>query len=129
MRYNMLDKKLDRHVRVDMDEVRSFGYWLRRRRKALDLTQEELARRVGCAVNTIGKIEGDARRPSRQMAARLAEVLALAPTERAGFLHAARRELGTDRLDLSPPPHPPHTVRGPTRPLPPTRVGWLLPQC
>ena len=27
-----------------MEPISSFGYWLRRRRKALDLTQDELAR-------------------------------------------------------------------------------------
>ncbi len=55
----------------------SFGYWLRRRRKALDLTQAELAAKTGCAVTTIKKLEADARRPSRQLAERLAEALAL----------------------------------------------------
>ena len=38
-----------------MDEMASFGYWLRRRRKALDLTQATLAERVGCALITIQK--------------------------------------------------------------------------
>jgi len=33
-----------------MDRTSSFGYWLRRRRKARDLTQQELARQVGCAL-------------------------------------------------------------------------------
>jgi transcriptional regulator with XRE-family HTH domain len=36
-----------------MSETHSFGYWVRRRRKALDLTQAELARLVGCAEVTI----------------------------------------------------------------------------
>jgi isochorismatase family protein len=31
-----------------VEPISSFGYWLRRRRKALDLTQDELARQVGC---------------------------------------------------------------------------------
>lgn len=48
-----------------MESSSSFGYWLRRRRKALDLTQDELARLAGCALDTIKKIEADARRPSR----------------------------------------------------------------
>ena len=48
-----------------MERTTSFGYWLRRRRKALDLTQDELAHRVGCAVGTIKKLEGDERRPSK----------------------------------------------------------------
>src|ERR671930_478330 len=34
---------------VAMREVVSFGTWLKRRRKALDLTQADLARLVGCA--------------------------------------------------------------------------------
>jgi len=48
-----------------MDGNASFGYWVRRQRKALDLTQAELARRVGCAEGTIRMIEADARRPAR----------------------------------------------------------------
>ena len=50
----------------------SFGNWIRRRRKALDITQEELARRVGCSSSLIFKIESDRRRPSRQIAELLA---------------------------------------------------------
>ena len=53
-----------------MREVPSFGAWLKRRRKALDLTQEALARLVGCAVVSIRKIEADEQRPSRQTAER-----------------------------------------------------------
>jgi DNA-binding XRE family transcriptional regulator len=44
---------------VAMDDHASFGYWVRRRRKALDLTQDALAQQVGCSVMTIRKIEGD----------------------------------------------------------------------
>ena len=68
----------------------SFGHTLKQRRKVLDLTREELAERVGCAVETLRKIETDARRPSRQMAERLADALALAPEERAAFVHLGR---------------------------------------
>ena len=71
-----------------MDQTSSCGYWLRRRRRALDLTQEQLAQQVGCALETIKKIETDARRPSRQMAERLADVLQVAPDERAAFIIA-----------------------------------------
>ena len=83
-----------------MERTTSFGYWLRRRRKALDLTQEQLARLVGCAVGTIKKLEGDERRPSRQFAERLIDLLAIPPEERAAFLKAARAELASDQLDL-----------------------------
>ena len=34
----------------------SFGNWIKRRRKALDLTQQELADRVGCSLSLIFKI-------------------------------------------------------------------------
>ncbi len=70
--------------------MHSFGYWLRRQRRALDLTQEQLAVAVSCSQFAIRKIETDERRPSRQLAARLAERLGIPPSERAAFLEAAR---------------------------------------
>jgi predicted ATPase/transcriptional regulator with XRE-family HTH domain len=72
-----------------MDETDSFGYWVRRRRKALDLTQEDLAQRVGCAAITLRKIEADERRPSSQLAERLAYCLALPDAECPAFMAAA----------------------------------------
>src|SRR5262245_5499477 len=79
-----------------MREVPSFGAWLKRRRKALDLTQEALARLVGCSVVSIRKIEADEQRPSRQIAERLAQHLQIAPHEQATFVQFAR--LGLDEL-------------------------------
>ena len=79
----------------------SFGYWVRRRRLALDLTQADLARAVNCATVTIAKIERDERRPSRQMAALLAEQLAVPAGERTRFLAAAMGEIAVDRLALN----------------------------
>ena len=49
----------------------SFGHWLNERRKASDLTQDDLARQVGCAVITIKKIEANTLRPSKQIVERL----------------------------------------------------------
>ncbi len=74
------------------DEV-SFGHWIRRRRKSLDLTQKQLAQRVGCATATIVKIEADERRPSRETAQLLAERLEIPLEERAQFIRVARGEL------------------------------------
>ena len=85
------------------DDNSSFGYWLRRRRKALDLTQARLAQQVGCAVATIKKLEADERRPSLQMAERLADCLAVPAEERAGFLRAARAEVSLHRQGLATP--------------------------
>jgi predicted ATPase/DNA-binding XRE family transcriptional regulator len=77
-----------------MSGTLSFGQWLKKRRKALDLTQEELARRVPCAVITLQKIEAGQRRPSRQMAERLAEHLGIPVDERPAFVRFARMEPG-----------------------------------
>ncbi|HJZ45764.1 MAG TPA: helix-turn-helix domain-containing protein, partial [Roseiflexaceae bacterium] len=84
-----------------MEDVLSLGVWIKRRRKALDLTQDDLARMVGCSLETIRKIESDARRPSRQIATLLAEQLELPLDECDAFIHCARAELSVDRL---PPP-------------------------
>lgn len=84
-----------------MDEwTYSFGYWLRRRRKALDLTQEELGQGVSCSRFAIRKIEADERRPSRRLAERLAERLAVPAAERDAFLEAARAIRSTDQLQV-----------------------------
>lgn len=72
-----------------MNDTASFGYWVRRWRKARDLTQEQLAKQVACAVVTIKKIEMDERRPSRQMAERLALCLDVPETQRAAFIQVA----------------------------------------
>jgi len=81
-----------------MDLDASFGHWLTLRRKALRLTQTELAGQVGCAVVTLRKIEADARRPSRQIAEKLASRLAVPAEEQELFVKAARGELRIDRL-------------------------------
>lgn len=86
-----------------MDESLSFGTWMRRRRKLLDITQDELARRASCTRSTIQKIEGDERRPSREMAARLAELLGVPPEQRAAVVSAARAEFAIDRLPATDP--------------------------
>src|SRR5215207_2199377 len=75
---------------MTMHEVPSFGVWLKRRRKALDLTQEALARLVGCAVVSIRKIEADEQRPSRQTAERLAQQLQIPLEQQATFVQFAR---------------------------------------
>lgn len=83
-----------------MAEIYSFGAWVRRRRKALDLTHDALARRVGCALSMIRKIEADERRPSRQIAELLATQLQIPAAEREAFLQAARGERPSDQLEL-----------------------------
>jgi len=94
-----------------MESRSSFGYWVHRRRKALDVTQAVLARQVGCSTITIKKIEADERRPSDQMATRLADCLQIPDQERGAFLRAARSEQGVDPLAVT-------NQTGATRPLP-----------
>jgi predicted ATPase/transcriptional regulator with XRE-family HTH domain len=68
----------------------SFGSWLRRNRKSLDLTQAELANQVGCSAASIRKIEAEERRPSAQIVDRLAEIFNIPQNERTAFLRFAR---------------------------------------
>ena len=83
-----------------MESTASFGYWIRRQRKALDLTQQALADRVGCSLAAIKKIEGDERRPSRQIAERMADILNVPADERETFLEVARGIRPVDQLLL-----------------------------
>ena len=66
-----------------------FRAWLRRRRQERGLTQEDLGELVGYAAQTIAKIEGGQRRPSPQLALRLAEALQLDPAEHPAWMAAA----------------------------------------
>ena len=84
-----------------METTSSFGYWIRRQRKALDLTQQVLAERVGCSLAAIKKIESDERRPSRQIAERMADVLGVPEGQREIFLDVARSVRSVDQLVLA----------------------------
>lgn len=75
-----------------MESDLSFGAWLKRRRKALDITQKELADQIGCSASAIYKIEAEERRPSRQIAELLAEQLEIPAADRAAFTRWARGE-------------------------------------
>jgi transcriptional regulator with XRE-family HTH domain len=57
--------------------VQRFGAVIRARRRQIDLTQEELARRIRTSVPYIGHLETGKRHPSEKIVTRLAEVLGL----------------------------------------------------
>src|SRR5271168_2359221 len=59
------------------NKERSFGQVLRDRRRQLDLTQEEVARRIKTSTPYIGHLEASKRHPSDRIVTRLAEVLGL----------------------------------------------------
>ncbi len=79
-----------------------FATWLRQRRKALDLTQEQLAAAIDVSLPTIAKIEAGQRRPSRQVAELLAHCLEVPPEEQAEFMRMARAPLDGGTPDSQP---------------------------
>lgn len=99
-----------------MTHDQTFGEWLRRLRRAHDLTQEALAERAGCSVAALRSFETGRRRPSRELAQILADRLALPEAERAAFVRLAR-ERPTTAQPSSPiaaapaPTSPPSTSR------------------
>jgi predicted ATPase/DNA-binding XRE family transcriptional regulator len=97
-------------------EAKSFGEWLRHRRRELDLTQQELARQVGCAPITVRKIESEQMRPSKQLAELLCEHLGVAAGEMGRFMRFARGAEAIEPVLVEPPrhnlPHPVSTFVG-----------------
>jgi transcriptional regulator with XRE-family HTH domain len=85
---------------IRMDAPTSFGQWLKRRRIALHLTQDGLARRIYCSLPMIRKLEGDERRPSQELAELMAEHLAVSSDLHALFILTARGERIVERLPL-----------------------------
>ena len=122
---------MDSQANSRMSTKVSFGAWVKHRRRFLDLTQQELAGRVGCSLATIVKIESDERRPSRQIAGLLAQHLEIPPDQRDLFMKVARQEKAVDGLEtlthpgFSPPPDEParkSRIRPGSLPVPPTTL-------
>jgi DNA-binding XRE family transcriptional regulator len=84
----------------------TFGQVVKTRRRELGLTQDELARRVGCAPVTLRKIEYDDLRPSVQIAERLAMSFAIPLEERADSLCAWPAPTAPRLSSQRPPPRP-----------------------
>ncbi|NJM40667.1 MAG: XRE family transcriptional regulator, partial [Anaerolineae bacterium] len=108
---------------MQTDGEETFGAWLQRRRRGLGLTQQDLAQQVGCAPITLRKIEAEERRPSPEIAQRLAECLRVPPPQHAAFVRFARGEFLTGfTLDTNPPLPSPHihsSTHPPNLPLSP----------
>ena len=85
-----------------MNAPQSFGEWLRHRRRELDLTQDALARQVGCARITIRKLEADEIRPSKQLTELLVEQLGVPPEERESFVRFGRGGLPASLTTTTP---------------------------
>lgn len=59
------------------EKTRSFGQIIRGRRRQLDLTQEEVARRISTSTPYVGHLESGKRHPSDRVVTKLADVLGL----------------------------------------------------
>ena len=120
------EKKMEDYATVtkEVGEVRmdTFGEWLQKQRSLRRLTGEEFAKRIGCSVSALRKIEYGTRRPSVQIAELIANCLDVPPQERSTFVRVARGELSVDRLPLEwkPVPSPNHTVPKTNLPIFPT---------
>lgn len=109
-----------------MDIGASFGLWIKKRRKALDLTQSALAELAGCSTAMIEKIEADQRRPSLQLADLLADALEIPESERTSFLKVARGQKVVERLAVV--PFPPQAPRPSSLPVSPTPLIGRQPE-
>src|SRR5262245_2912606 len=96
-------RRLTRHTTrhtTQMNEPVPFGRWVKRLRAEVDLTQERLGKQVGCAAQTIRSFESGIRRPSRELADRMADALEVPPEQRTGFVRLARIPLAASPADL-----------------------------
>ena len=76
-----------------MQTEKSFGQSLKHYRQIRDLTQADLAEQVGCATESIRKMEANRQRPSKFLASRLADILGVPPDDRSKFLTLARARI------------------------------------
>src|SRR5688572_16382742 len=81
-----------------MQPDKSFGQSLKLYRQSRDLTQADLAEQVGCATESIRKMEANRQRPSKFLAARLADILVIPAEERPEFLALARTRISPSNL-------------------------------
>ncbi|HUS15037.1 MAG TPA: tetratricopeptide repeat protein [Chloroflexia bacterium] len=98
----------------------ALGPWLKARRKALDLTQTELARQTGCTESTIRKVEAGRLRPSRQIAGLLAAALHVPPAAQDGWIQWARAAAEPGYRPPDPTRRPGGVATGYLLPVPPT---------
>jgi predicted ATPase/DNA-binding XRE family transcriptional regulator len=71
------------------DEI-SFGSWLRKQRRTLDLTRQAFANQVGCAEVTLRRIESGTLKPSKELAETILEKLDIPRAERPRWISFAR---------------------------------------
>ena len=67
----------------------TFGAWLKQQRRLHHLTQQELGGQVGCAAETLRKIEADRRSPSPQLVTRLLKALDIPQSDQPSIMNWA----------------------------------------
>lgn len=103
--YNGLQLKQHLSKVSRVNESVPFCEWLKKRRKALDFTLHGLAQELACSPNTLRKYESGERRPSKQLAERLAYLLKVEAEELPHFINYARiGSIETPIASLVPPP-------------------------
>ena len=78
----------------------TFGAWLKRRRRQLDLTQKELAEAVGYGLGTLRKIERGTRRPSKDLATYIGKALDIPEEQMPAFVAFARSDPDMEAVPL-----------------------------
>ena len=73
-----------------MEKEISFGQWLRKQRRALDLSRQAFADQVGCAEVTLRRIEAGTLKPSKELANILLEKFGIPQTEWPQWISFAR---------------------------------------
>jgi predicted ATPase/DNA-binding XRE family transcriptional regulator len=91
-----------------MQDQISFGTWLRKQRRASDLSQKALADQVGCAEVTLRRIEAGTLKPSKELANILLEKLDISEAERPSWISFARGLSGFPSKSI-PSPNRPNT--------------------
>src|SRR5688500_1687622 len=82
------------------DEI-SFGDWLRKQRRTLDLTRQTFANQVGCAEVTLRRIEAGTLKPSKELANILLEKLGISEAERPQWITFARGISGSPTQSIA----------------------------
>ncbi len=77
-------------MKVDASADLTFGGWLKRHRRSLGLTQEQLAQQLHCSTIMLRKIEAEERRPSAQLIEGLAAIMNIPQGEWEKFQNFAR---------------------------------------
>jgi predicted ATPase/transcriptional regulator with XRE-family HTH domain len=87
-------------MKMDLAADLSFGEWLKRRRRSLGFTQEQLAQQLNCSTIMLRKIEAEERRPSAQMIQQLVKILKIPQSEIGKFQSFARGNLSSSIKEL-----------------------------